>query len=94
MEIGPVGSSRSWIVGGPRGSLAMAKDTLSNNESTWMKWAFPCESFNSVDPVSSVHLSHAEEMFILYNLLACAHVGCGRSFDGTSYVVIDSKCTC
>ena len=69
MEIGPVGSSRSWIVGGPRGSLAMAKDTLSNNESTWMQRGFPCESVGSVDPASSVHLSHAGEMFILYSTI-------------------------
>ena len=32
MEIGPVGSSRSWIVGGPRESSAMARGTLSNDE--------------------------------------------------------------
>ena len=76
MEIGPVGSSRSWIVGGPRGSLAMAKNTLSDSESTRTQGDFPCESFRQCRPCfKRPPVSHAGEMFILYNLLVCAHVG-------------------
>ena len=85
-------SRRCWFVGGPREPSAMARNAKLRRgkwrESFSALMSKQCDCFDQHQPEP-----RACKRYILCHH-ASAHVGWGPAFDGTSLVVIGSKCTC